>query len=87
MNKINTVKKANQLARAIASDIAIYNTSKIEQGLVDDNVFTLLNDEIEEGRNLFHKRVAEEIHGNTNIFEKALIDILIGGRKVNTPIW
>ena len=87
MNKITTVKKANQLARAIASDIAIYNTSKIEQGLMDDNLFTLLNDEIEEGRSLFEKRVAAEIYGNTNIFEKALIDILVGGRKVNTPIW
>ena len=88
MNKITTVKKANQLARAIASDIAVYNTSKIEQALKDDNVFDVLADEIEEGRSLYQTRVVEEIHGHTNIFEKALIDIIIAGRThVKTPIW
>ncbi|MEO1266788.1 MAG: hypothetical protein AAFX99_01750 [Myxococcota bacterium] len=88
MSKINTVKKAGQLARAIASDIAVYNTSKIEQALKDDNVFEILGDEIEEGRSLFHTRVSEEITANTNIFEKALIDIIIAGRShVKTHIW
>lgn len=88
MSKINTVKKASQLARAIASDIAVYNTSKIEQALKDDNVFDVLADEIDEGRSLFHNRVSEELTGSTNIFEKALIDIIIAGRPhVKTPIW
>lgn len=85
---ITDEKKAGQLARAIASDVSIYNTDKIEAALKRDNVFDVIGDELEEGRQLFHKKVSPELCNNTNIFEKAVIDIIIATRKhVNTPIW
>lgn len=88
MSKIDNLKNARKLARAIASDISIYNTAKIEQGLKEDNLFDQLGDEIEEGRSLFQNRVTDEIYNNTNVFEKALIDILVASRShVKAPIW
>lgn len=88
MSKIDNIKKASQLARAIASDISIYNTDKIEQALKDDNVFDVLADELDEGKSLFESRVDDDIVQGTNIFQKAIIDIIIGGKThVNTPIW
>lgn len=88
MEKIDNIRKATQLARAIASDISIYNSSKIEQALKEDNFFTALQDELEEGRSTFEDRVSAEIYQNTNIFEKALVDILLASRAhIKTPIW
>ncbi len=88
MEKIDNIKKATQLARAIASDISIYNTDAIAEALKNDNVFTAIADELAEGHTLFHSRVTAEIAQNTNIFEKAIIDIIIAGRAhINTPIW
>ncbi len=88
MDKINNIKKATQLARAIASDISIYNTDSIAEALKQDNLFEALADELEEGRSLFHARVSAEIAQNTNIFEKAIIDIIVASRAhVKTPIW
>lgn len=88
MAKIDNIKKASQLARAIASDISIYNTQAIEESLARDNFFTALAGELDEGRSLFHDKVSEEICENTNIFEKAIIDIIIAGRgHLKAPIW
>jgi predicted transcriptional regulator len=86
--KIDNIKKASQLARAIASDISIYNTQAIEDALKRDNFFTALAGELDEGRNLFHDKVSAELCENTNIFEKAIIDIIIAGRgHIKAPIW
>ena len=88
MEKIDNIKKATRLARAIASDISIYNTDAIVDGLNNDNLFTSLSGELEEGRKLFREKVNEEIVNNTNIFEKAIIDIIIASRgHLKTPIW
>ena len=88
MDKIDNIKKATQLARAIASDISIYNTDAITEGLKNDNLFRVIADELEEGRTLFQARVEEDIVNNTNIFEKAIIDIIVASRAhVKTPIW
>jgi hypothetical protein len=48
--------KAMRLARAIASDISLYNEQKILKALEADNFYDALKDEIEEGRELFKQR-------------------------------
>src|SRR6185295_14332743 len=40
--------EARRLARLILSDIVIYHGTRVEQGIRDNNFFTLLHDEIEE---------------------------------------
>lgn len=78
MAKINDVEKAAQRARVIASDIAIYPDiqKKVERGIKNDNLFAEINDVLTEARQHFKQYVSEDIIENTNIFEKAFIDIV-----------
>ena len=76
-NKIDNEQAATRLARAIASDLALYNEQKIKEGLENDNLFEVMKDDIEEGRELFKSRVSEEIFNNTNIYNQAIIDVMI----------
>ena len=80
--------KAMRLARAIASDISLYNEPKIVQGLEQDNLFEVLKDEIEEGRELFKSRVSSEIYERTNFFDRAIVDVVIKPKgHVKSKIW
>ncbi len=71
------IAKAERLARAIASDISIYNQQKIQEGLENDNVLEMINDDLEEGRKVFTARVGAEVVQSTNIFEKAIVDTIL----------
>jgi len=80
--------KAIRLARAIASDISLYNEQKIIHGIEQDNVFDVLRDEIEEGRELFKSRVSPEIFSRTNFFDRAIVDVVIKPKgHVKSKIW
>lgn len=80
--------KAMRLARAIASDISLYNEKKIVKGIEQDNLFDTLKDEIEEGRELFKSRVSAEIFTKTNYFDRAIIDVIIKPKgHVKSKIW
>ncbi len=80
--------KAIRLARAIASDISLYNEAKIVQGIERDNLFEVLRDEIEEGRELYRSRVSAEIFGSTNFFDRALVDVVIARKgHIKSKIW
>ncbi len=80
--------KARRLARAIASDISMYNEEKIVKGLEQDNFFDALKEEIEEGRELFRSRVSPEIYQKSNLFDRAIVDIIIKPKgHVRSRIW
>jgi hypothetical protein len=84
---IDNEARAQQLARAIASDIQLYNKAKIEQGLRDDNFFELLTEEITEGRDLFRSRVTPELF-RRNFFDRAIVDRVIKPMaQLDSPIW
>ena len=80
--------KAMRLARAIASDISLYNEQKIIKGIEQDNLFEVLKDELEEGRELYKSRVSQEIFQRMNFFERAIIDIVLRSKAhVKSKIW
>lgn len=80
--------KAMRLARAIASDISLYNEQKIVKGIEQDNLFDVLKDEIEEGRELYKSRVTKELFTSTNFYERAIIDIVLRSKAhVKSKIW
>ena len=62
MPLIETEEAARRLARAIASDLSLYNEEKILQGIQSDNLFSALSEEIEEGRALYKSRVSPELY-------------------------
>ena len=73
--------KAKRLARIIVSDIVLYNQAKIEEGVRNDNLFELLADDINEGRALYARRVAEEIRTNSSYLEDGFNE-LIAAKKM-----
>lgn len=80
--------KAIRLARAIASDISLYNEQKIIRGIEQDNLFDLLKDELEEGRELYKSRVSQEIFTKTNFYDRAVVDIVVRSKAhVRSKIW
>lgn len=84
---IDNQTRAVQLARAIASDIQLYNRDKVEKGLRADNLFAALKDEIEEGRELFRGRVTKDMF-ERNLYDRALVDRLIKSMSaVDLPVW
>ena len=77
-----------RLARAIAGDIALYNEEKIIQGIQDDNLFDVLEAEIEEGLNLYRSRVSPELYETTNFFNLAIVDVILKGKAhIKSNIW
>jgi hypothetical protein len=84
---IDSAKRARQLARAIASDLTLYHEAKILDGIANDSLFEVMNEEIEEGRELFKSRVTPDIYAQ-NIYERALVDVLVKSKgHVKSKIW
>jgi len=87
MDLINNAEQAKRLARAIVSDVAVYNREKVEEGIKNDNIFDLLSEEIDEGRQHFISRVSPEL-ASSGIFEIAVVDVLIKrAGKIESKIW
>ena len=87
MAMIDNPEQAKRLARAIISDVAIYNREKVENGIKNDNIFDLLRDELEEGRQHFFSRVPPEFNPAA-IFDLAVVDVLIKrAGKIESTIW
>ncbi len=84
---IDNAQRARQLARAIASDLSLYHEAKILDGISNDNLFDVMTDEIEEGRQLFKSRVTDEIF-RLNIYDRAIVDVLVKSKgHVKSKIW
>jgi hypothetical protein len=87
MRVIETEEAARRLARAIASDLSLYNEDKILEGLQADNLYEALADEIEEGRELFKSRVTPDLYGK-NFYDRAIIDLLIKSKgHIKCKLW
>ena len=87
MNLIENPDQARRLARAILSDVALYNQEKVAEGIKRDTIFEILSDELEEGRQHFISRVSPDL-ASSNIYELAVVDVLIKrAGKIESTIW
>ena len=87
MALIETEEAARRLARAIASDLSLYNEEKILEGIQNDTLFNVLSEELEEGRALFKSRVSPELFAK-NFYDRAVIDILVRSKgHVQSKMW
>lgn len=87
MALIETEEAARRLARAIASDLSLYNEEKIVKGIQEDDLFTSLAEEIEEGRALYKSRVSADLYPK-NFYDRALVDILVKSKgHVKSKVW
>lgn len=87
MALIETEEAARRLARAIASDLSLYNEEKVVDGITNDTLFDVLDEEIQEGRALFKSRVAPDLYAK-NFYDRAVIDILVRSKgHLKSPLW
>ena len=88
MTLINSTEAATRLARTIISDIALYNKEKVLSGIKNDNVFDLLEKELNEGLELYKSRVAADVDRNNSLYNKAIVDVLIKRNgDIESAIW
>ncbi|MFQ5736391.1 MAG: hypothetical protein ACE5GY_05960 [Thermodesulfobacteriota bacterium] len=88
MTLINSQEAAARLARTIISDIALYNEDKILKGIKNDNIFDLLEKELDEGLALYRSRVEPSMDSKNKFYNKAIVDILIKRNgDIESAIW
>ena len=87
MPLIETEEAARRLARAIASDLSLYNEDKIVQGITNDNLFESLAEEIEEGAPSTRGASRPNLYPR-NFYDRALVDILIKAKgHIKSRLW
>ena len=74
------IEKARRFARIIVSDIALYNQETVVEGIRNGNFFELLKNDIDDGRDLYLKRIPEAIRARKDYYQEAF-DNFIGAAK------
>jgi len=70
------------------SDIQLYNQQKVIEGLENDNLFDLLAEELERGREHYKSRVDPQLYATNNFYNRAIVDIMIRSKAhIKTKIW
>ncbi len=88
MPLIETPEQAIRLARAICSDLSLYNEEKIVRGIEQDNFFDAMHEELEEGRELYRSRVSPDLYARTNFYDRAIVDVILRSKRhVKSRIW
>jgi hypothetical protein len=79
---------AFRLARAIISDIALYNQEKVKEGIKNDSIFQLLEEELAEGREHFYTRISPDLADRDHLYDRAMVDVMIKqAGKIESSIW
>ena len=88
MPLIEAPEQAMRLARAICSDVSLYNEEKVVRSIEQDNFFDALREELEEGRDLYRSRVSPNLYGRTNYYDRAIVDVILRPKgHVKSRIW
>lgn len=90
MAKITDPKKAARRARVIASDLTIYPDiqKKIAAGIKNDNLFEVIDGIWHEAVSHMRQYVDDDMLENTNVLEKAFIDIVFAQcGHIESKIW
>ncbi len=88
MALIDDPEAARRLSRAIVSDVALYNQAKVQEGIKNDNLFEVMEAELEEGRKLYNTRVSPEMAQSKNFYDLAIVDVLVKqSGKIESDIW
>jgi len=76
------------MARVICSDVALYNEEKIIRGIQEDTFFDLMEEELQEGRELYRSRVSPELYARSNYYDRAIVDVILRAKRhVRSKIW
>ena len=88
MSRITDPQRAERLARAVISDVMLYNVERVRAGIEADDLFDRLRPELDEARAFFERRVDPEVAAKSNAFDRALVDVLVfRSARVRSRIW
>lgn len=74
--------KEEMLARALVSDILVYNREARDTALAEGNLLEVLGGEIKKSWELYKEKVTPEVANSTTYFREALNEILADGQSV-----
>jgi hypothetical protein len=75
-------QKARRLARALVSDMIVYQPDKRQRALTEGNLKTAFEEEIKKSWEEYVEQVGQEMASQTTYWREALNEILAGGQQV-----
>lgn len=75
-------ERARRLAKALASDLVLYNQDKVEQGLRDGTLAQLLGSEIRRSWEYYCQQIPKHIVDSTDHFKQQLNKIVGKGKEI-----
>ncbi len=75
------VEKARRFARIIVSDVALYNQDAVIDGLKNGTFYELLKNDVDEGRELYEKRVPAAIKSRKDYYQEAFDNFIKAQQK------
>jgi hypothetical protein len=75
-------QKARRLARALVSDIIVYQPDKRQRALKEGNLKQAFDEEIKKSWEEYVQQVGHDLAQSTTFFTDALNEILAGGQRV-----
>jgi predicted Zn finger-like uncharacterized protein len=75
------VEKARRFARIIVSDVALYNQDAVIKGLKNGTFYDLLKNDVDEGRELYEKRVPAAIKSRKDYYQEAFDNFIRAQQK------
>jgi len=76
------IERAKRLARAIVSDIYLYNTPKAESAIKNDAFYSAFASEIKEGLKLYENRIAKEVRDRGDFFRDTIREFIENKKKI-----
>jgi len=75
------VEKARRFARIIVSDVALYNQDAVIEGLKNGTFYELLKNDVDEGRELYEKRIPAAIKSRKDYYQEAFDNFIRAKQK------
>ena len=75
-------ERARRLAKALASDLVLYNQDKVEEGLRDGTLAQLLGSEIRRSWEYYCQQIPKHIVDSTDHFKQQLNKIVGKGKEI-----
>jgi hypothetical protein len=73
---IQDPERAKRLARTIASDLSLFHSEEVYEGIKNDDFYERLDREIEKGKEHYCSRIDPSIL-SLSVYEEAIIDIIL----------
>lgn len=72
-------EEARRFARLLVSEIKLYNEDEVERGRAEKDISTRLREDIDRSREMYEKRISEDVRGGHDYFRDELVRILADG--------